>query len=342
MRRPAAGRARAALLAGLAAFVGLQLGLGLLIALRSPDLRDPPYFDRAERLRARAGAPGRRPFLVVALGTSRTAEGFRGRVVEEELSRSLGGPVAAFNFGVPGAGPVSGLVYLRRLLAAGVRPDLLLVEVLPLSLPPAGLDSDLGRLTGGRLAWDELGLVARYGGSAEDLAAAWARSWLLPWHEQRFVLLGRLGRSGGCLARSVDGWGQVGRPRGPMTPEQRRQMRQRVARQFRPVLARFEIAEGARRAYREVLEVCRRERVPAALVWMPEGPAFRGLYSAEGVGRVEAFLDELGREFGVPVINARVWMAEDDFSDSHHLQPAAAERFSARLAREVLPAGGAF
>ena len=36
-----------------------------------------------------------------------------------------------FNFGMVGAGPLVELVVLRRLLAEGVRPDLLLVEVLP-------------------------------------------------------------------------------------------------------------------------------------------------------------------------------------------------------------------
>jgi hypothetical protein len=36
------------------------------------------------------------------------------------------------------------------------------------------------------------------------------------------------------------------------------------------------------------------------------------------------------------VINGREWVADDDFSDSHHLLPHGAKVFTERLGREVL------
>ena len=51
---------------------------------------------------------------------------------------------------------------------------------------------------------------------------------------------------------------------------------------------------------------------------------------------VQTSLDELAAEYGVPVLDAREWMTEDDFSDSHHLTCAGATRFTERLAVEEL------
>ena len=52
--------------------------------------------------------------------------------VERELEDVLGRPVVVFNFGLWGAGPGTSLLTLHRLLAEGTRPDLVLIEVLPI------------------------------------------------------------------------------------------------------------------------------------------------------------------------------------------------------------------
>jgi hypothetical protein len=91
-----------------------------------------------------------------------------------------------------------------------------------------------------------------------------------------------------------------------------------------------------RQAWRDLLGLCRREGIPTALVVMPEGPVFRSWYPPRTWALVREFLDDLGREYRVGVIDARDWMAEEDFIDSHHLLPQAAELFSARLGHEAL------
>ena len=46
---------------------------------------------------------------------------------------------------------------------------------------------------------------------------------------------------------------------------------------------------------------------------------------------IDAYLAGLSRDYGVAVIDARTWVAEDGFFDSHHLLPAGASTFSRRL-----------
>jgi hypothetical protein len=123
-------RAWSSLVWGLAAFVALQLGLAAAVELWLPTLRDPFYAHKAARLKQRVSG-GPQPFTVVMLGTSRTTYGLQGRRVEQALRRTHPGPVAVFNFGIPAAGPLTCRLTLERLLADGLRPDLVLIEVLP-------------------------------------------------------------------------------------------------------------------------------------------------------------------------------------------------------------------
>jgi hypothetical protein len=108
-----------------------------------------------------------------------------------------------------------------------------------------------------------------------------------------------------------------------------------VRRQYAPYFTGFQLSAPACHALDELLRECRSEGIRAALVVMPEGTAFRSLYSPDAWARIESLLKMLHQEFGVPVINAREWIADDGFSDSHHLVAHAAAAFSARLAREV-------
>src|SRR3954470_1530959 len=118
--------ARTALLTALVGFFAIQAGLDVLLG----GLWQAYYSHKLRALR-RALHSADHPQLVVMLGSSRTDHALNGSAVEPLLARELGRPVVVYNFGVPTAGPVTHLLHLRRLLADGVRPDLLLVEVMP-------------------------------------------------------------------------------------------------------------------------------------------------------------------------------------------------------------------
>src|SRR5262245_57394681 len=126
---------RAAVLWALAWFAGLD-GLSGLAAFRGlGELRDPQYACKADKLARLLDRPGPRPFTVVMLGSSRTAFGLDAGRLERPCAdggaRPPVGPLLVFNFGIPGAGPLTELLTLRRLLAGGTRPDHVLIEVLP-------------------------------------------------------------------------------------------------------------------------------------------------------------------------------------------------------------------
>ena len=126
--------ARTTLLWALAGFLGLQLGLAIAIEVWFPALGDPGYAFKAEHLRrhfARSSSTPEKSTRIVVLGSSRTLFGLDAACLGRDLTGATGRPVAVFNFGVIGAGPITQLLYLRKMLREGIAPDFLLIKVLP-------------------------------------------------------------------------------------------------------------------------------------------------------------------------------------------------------------------
>jgi hypothetical protein len=328
------------LLWGLASFVALQLGLAVAIEFWLPQLRDPFYAYKAARLRERT-ATSPRPFTVVMLGTSRTTYGLKAGDLEQHLEQAQQRPVAAFNFGIPGAGPLTQLLALRRLLAEGVRTDVLLIEVLPPLLNGLLPNSEFDRLPAHRLKLGELRLLARYGAPLPDLRRSWWQAWPVPWYSHRFAIISAAAPA--LLSwqiredwfRCVDGHGWVDPPYGEVTPEKQRAGVVRARNDYAGYLTNFRVGGPACAALRELLALCGREKIAPVLVLMPEGSDFRSWYGAEHWAEIDTFLKELQREYDVPLIDAREWVRDEDFADSHHLLPQGADVFTARLSSSL-------
>jgi len=343
-RRPTRRRkAAVAVGVGVAAAVLLQVGLGLAAEL-SLYLRDPGYADKEVRLRkqfaAYPGAPS-----VVMLGTSRTGYAFYSARVREQLAAELGGRAMAFNYGIPASGPVTHLTYLRRLLEAGHRPDLLLVEV----LPPTLAELEDGPLEarfffGDRLRRGEVEPVIGYGFPAEKTRRDWRRSVTVPWYQLRFPMVGRVHPSALPWHLRYD-WSRTEDPAGwstPMvtdlTPEKQDEGLKRAAGEYGAILADMHPTGGGARALADLLALCREQKLPVRMVLMPESEGFRALYLPATTGRLYAFLAALEAEYGAPLIDARGWLPAAVFTDGHHMLRPGAEAFSDRLVREaVLP-----
>lgn len=344
-RRGFPQRSRAALLWGAACFAAAQLAvLALMLTLR-PEWLDPGYGRKVGRLAPRLGGPGPRPVFVAVLGSSRVAWGVQGGPVERELRRRLGRPAVVFNLGLMGAGPPTELLVLRRLLADGGRPDLVLVEVFPLRLAGQVAQDELTEvaLPTPRLRWGELATVEHYGGGLRrQLRRKWWRARAVPSYYNRTEILSALfpkllpyNRQHVDFTRQDEtGWVPCPHPQGSAAF---RELALGMARDSTRDWARgFRLGGPCASALPEVLAVCREEGLRAALLQMPEGPMFRSWYPPGVWEQVESFVGHLGREFGVPVVRAREWVGEDGFSDSHHLLPGAADAFSERLAREAV------
>jgi hypothetical protein len=251
------------------------------------------------------------------------------------LPAAVGGPPLVFNFSHVAAGPVMNLMQVRRLLRAGVRPDWLVVEVLPPKLFREGqaiLNSfaaagDLPLLQSYQPAWK---LYGRY-------------------LHNRLVANRALPRE--LVRHHVGGWGPTEPPPGEVdvdrlggftglkeridADERRRQLALADA-QWSWAAAETEINPGADRATHELLDLCARHGIGVVLVLTPEGGYFRRFYSPAGRRRIDDYCAGLTRDRGVPVIDARDWLAESEFLDSHHPLRAGADAFTLRLGREVL------
>jgi hypothetical protein len=324
------------------AVVVLHLGLAHAAELARL-LRDPVYTDKERKLtRLERELPPNSP-VVLFIGTSRAGNGFEAGRAQDVLTARLGRPAAAFNFGTPASGPVIHLLHLRRLLADGHRPALLLLEIHPptlAKLPDGPLEARFA--DGTAFEWDEIDWLGNYGFSVERLREKRRQAVVAPWYALRFQLLGRISPTALPFHLRYD-WGRAPDANGwnpvlveEVSDEQRAAGLKRAELEYRHLLARMELGDAPVQALRDLLALCREHRIPVVLVRMPEGTAFRAFYPRRLAARVERFLHELAAEFGCRVADCRAWIPDAAFVDGHHLLRSGAGAFTDRLAREII------
>jgi hypothetical protein len=330
------------LLIGLILFVAVQFA-SLLAVSSYPVFRDPEYGCRLRILESRLTCRSERPFTVVMLGSSRTVNGFKPDALEAELEHRLGRPAIAFNLGITGAGPVHEMLILRRLLSRGIRPDLLLIEVLPAVFHANYSGTEAGRVWVDRIWLKEISILGRYGADLHRLRRGWWERAVVPCFGYRYAVLSELAPWALPFERRID-WltllderGFVHRPRRPPPQEMRDSGLARTREQYQQIVATLHPGGLSCQALNDLLALCRREKIASALVLMPEGPVLRSWYSPQGWREFLTFLQNVAGEYGIPIINAREWICEEDFVDSHHLLENGAEILTQRLAAEAIP-----
>ncbi len=338
-------RARTALLCCVGLFVALNLGLMGAIDFWLPQLRDPCFGYKAPRLRSRVREAARtHARVVVVLGSSRTVFGVKSKELEAQLTRKLGEPVVVFNFGIPGSGPLIDLINLRRLFDLGIRPDLLVMEVLPpfLAGQPTVRGAELQWISATQLTHAELDLLESYGNPVGQIREAWWEAVPVPWFSRRFAILSWLVPNWLPMSsrqdwfREVDDSGWVPSKIHVTNPDQVRDGIRRAHEQYIQSLVGFQLGGPSCQALREILEECRQRRIQTALLLMPEGSDFRSWYPAPTWAEIEGFLRALSHEYAAPLINARTWMPDEAFCDSHHMLDEGASAFTRRLGASAL------
>jgi hypothetical protein len=339
-RRTFASGCRAVLAWGLLCYVSFQVALIVITDNWLPELRDPEYGYKLSRLRDRlAEEPGRD--LIVILGSSRAGYGVRPEAVRDWRTPDRVSPIV-FNFGLTGSGPILELLCLRRLLAAGVHPDRVIIEVMPPNLHQEGSWAEMNWLNINRLGWDDLQTVRRFAERPRQLCFDWCRGRSTPWFTNRFCIMSRYApgwlpwetRQDIWLGLDRSGW--MIYPNTVLNAAQQRSALEFTRRHYAPAFADFHITAVADRALRELLALCKRQRIAATLLLMPEGPEFQSWYTPAARTEIDAYLASVMREVDVPLIDARSWLPESAFFDSHHLHPDGAAAFTQRFAREIL------
>jgi hypothetical protein len=342
VRRRAPRQARVAVLSGLMMAAVLQIGAAVVFNLWFPEMIDPNFGNRlASVWEGRAANPAH-THTVIMVGSSRTYYGLQTGRLSAALTGELGRPVSVVNAAYFGGGPLTDLLSWQRLRREGVRPDLLLIEVMPGyfndGFPPYEMREE--RLPTNRIGWLDLPLLERYRAGTRptlgrDVVLTDANIF---YNRRRGIIHGIapfLQPGTGAIDDSLTGPGFL--PPDP-APELRQMTLNHAHREW-DYLKTFSFTgrDRATGALRELLASCRESGVPTGLVLMPEGPAFRSWYAPpDSWPKFQDRMEQIGREEGAQLIVAREWIDEDDFLDSHHLLPRGAEKFSERLGREYI------
>ncbi len=317
-----------------ATFVLGQAALGVPIDVALPAVRDPEFDAKRARLqRQRSSHPGRP--LVVVLGSSRTAHGLdAGRLSSPEK----GGPVV-FNMALAGSGALLQSVSLRRLLDEGIRPDVVLLEVMPAML--LGHEGGLWEeklLDGARLRAGEVCRLLPYYRQPRRLLGGWLLGRLLPCYRHQAELRQCLvadPTGPGDIPGAIDSHGWLPREE-PADPGARRQGWELARGQYTRYCGSGQLADNLVAALEDVLRLCRQEGIAAHLFLMPEGRPFRELYAPAARQALAGLLERMRQRWGVRITDARAWVDDDGFWDMHHLLAGGARRFTPRFGREAL------
>jgi hypothetical protein len=307
----------------------VQIGLGAVIECALPQLRDPAYEQNVARLASRLAEYPDRP-LLLALGSSRTLMGLDAGRMTRSDARWL-----VFNFAELGGGAMLQQTLLGRLLAAGVRPDAVQIELVPLQVAAGPvLPFEESSLDTGRLTAAELRAVSGYYCYPVTSGFRWLKARGLPCVDRQRALHDALDLDVTPAGEAtVDDFGFW---RCEATPADSDHRRERVRHEFGPWLSTTRLAKGPTRAFEGLLALCRRERLRFTVVIMPEAESFRELYARSFCDEFDSWLADLRREGDFPMVDARTWAGDDAFLDPHHLCAKGAALFSDRLARDWL------
>jgi hypothetical protein len=328
-----------ALGAGLVFFALVELAIALLARTSRPDLRDPTFENKAALLRQRRRRDPDAP-LVVMLGSSCTVNGFRGLEVEDVAAAAGKSRPIAMNFGNYGADPVAQRLYVGRLLAGDIKPDLVILEVLPhfFALRPGAFQ----RLPGYMLTRSEIRLLQRYGGPKDRMLEEHRTCRWNPLYGHRHSIVSQFfpflvpARQRMECWRLMDesGWNPASDNRGA-----RDAIGQSYVRDFGPKLKAFTPDGAAWGPLEESLNLLREQHIAVLLVVAPESPTMRAAYPAEQMERFYDKLRSLAERHGLPLVDAREWFDDERFADLVHLAPPAATTFSRRLGAAIVERG---
>jgi hypothetical protein len=335
--------ARAVVAWGLAAFVGFQ-ALFFGLARRWPQLHDPEFGGKLANLRARLAESPKGRRLILILGSSHTGMGIRPDALP---ALGLTGPQAplVYNFSINNSGPLTSLLCLRRLLAEGVHPDWVVVEPCPLMLWLEGARAQVqASLRLDCVQWRDLPVLARYYPRPHQFRVQWRAIQYLPWFYHRNALLSyvcptwlprdeRLNNLWG----HTDSWGWqwvegYTDPAFAANPA----VRDNVYTNSIGFYKVFVISDTARQALREVVATCRKHGCAVALLRMPEAREFLSWYPPAIRAQIDACLTQVSRDFDIPLIDGRHWVADTCFADGQHLTPDGAIACTQQFVRWVV------
>ncbi len=303
-------------------------------------LRIGPYYEHQKwpALERLVAEEPDRPLLLM-VGSSRTSWAFQASSLDG-MPDSDGRPMLVYNFGVPSTGPCFQLFCLRDMLDKGIRPRFLLIEFSPPLLCEArrGVASEDSALAFESVTLHRMLQWMPYLQRPGKCVNLWVQARIAPCYALRKYLVEELASLATSNLRPkhmpIDnrGWHLALPSIYPALHEIRLAQSGAV---YWPGLMNFRLGKTQYRAIRELLDLCRREKIPSALVLMPEDSRFRSWYSPGAKTAVRNLLDELRQTYGVEIIDAQCWLPDYDFEDGHHTLLDGALIFTRRIRAEL-------
>lgn len=323
-------RAKRCVLAGIVAVTAVNLGFVLALDYGPPSLRDPEYGKRFARYTARTRENPIRP-VVAMVGSSRTAMGIRGGVLTDS-------DPLVMNFAMAGSGPVMELMTVRRMLHDGARPAVVMIEFWPPFLREDGIYHESVRVDATRLRPIDRSVVREFYPDPVRTETAMRDLRLNPWYSHRHAIWNQVApswlpshRRTEAMFEKIDahGWlpGRV-----DATPAERAAGLKNTANYYVPLFANYTVSLDADRALRQAVAECRAAGVAVGLIYLPESSAFRAMMTPTAVRESEMYLARVCSELGVPLIDTRGWVPDDDLPDGFHLTQSGAATFTKKLA----------
>ena len=305
------------------------------------DFWDPPYVTKSEVLfTALKENPGRPLWLV--LGSSRVDNGLR----PDALLATKQPPDAPliFNFGMGGADLYRQGISLKRLLAAGVKPRRVCIEIVGAMMFHDGEGyADDARLAI-RARRDELDDLCAHAAKPGECRETWMRSRFNPFYQYGMVMPGQsiaLRLVPGPFlrrfeSRPFDRWGWFMSEGGMPQEEVYKKGFAAEAEFERTYLKSNMVSAKADADLRSILDLCKREGVQAILLRMPEDRDFQQIYPPMISAAMDAYIKKIEDDYQVRMLDARSWYLErDNFTDGHHLNAMGAVIFTVRFAEEL-------
>jgi hypothetical protein len=315
-----------------------QLAVALLLEWGPASLRDPEFYQKVPLYRARAAERPDSP-LVLVLGSSRVYLGLR---PAEVAAAAPPGEPLPFNGGLVGAGPLLQRLMIERWMAAGVRPAAIVWEFFPPHLLAHEDYLEECRIDANRLSRGEARLLGEFTIDPERFSKTVRLGRFGPVHAHRFIARNLLIPSWhGNTQRidhnwnTVDAWGWKPGPAN-RDPAERRERVNNARAEFTHALARPALDPRMIRSAEATFAVCAERGIPMALLWMPEASDFRAWYPPATDAAAGALLERWRTDWGITVVNARTWLADDCTADGYHLTPDGATIFTERFCHETL------
>lgn len=336
-------RARWCLVWMLTCFALAQAGFWWIKETVGPELRDPEYAHKLRRVQQRVRDNPGRP-LVLLLGSSRIGFGFHADVLDCNRAGGPGEPLV-FNFGMCQCTPVLQRIMLRRLLADGIRPAVVLVEWYPPFMQAGAVQAD-EFMNPIRLNWPDLQTLVGFSDQPGRLRGRWVELQLAGIYAHRHTALNRYAIAWVARPERFDDqwagmtpWGwtpnhHLARPREPANLAE--YIVQRAA-DYQSLFADWEPSKQSDAALRAILRDLGDAGIPAALFWAPEPAWMRRWYSPDALARIGRYLDALCRDYRAPLVDARDWLPDELFFEEMHPLHTGAASLARRFERQALP-----